>query len=469
VVSREIREHRGSPFGPPPRVGTEVLEGGAPLAVFCVVIVLLAAFPSGPVHAAEAERKPVPDKVIRDEARKFLGQIVELKPQSRSEAQAGAQRLLEKAQEVKAGSDDRLGAAAVQYVLLDKARELAELGGDAGLAVKAIDRLGELFVLDVYKSKYECLKKLLQVSQDKSDSTEITYLCLDLSDDRILADDYDRAKDFAALAVAAAKGIQQKGFEVIVTRQVRDVAALSGGFKRLSGSFLKLKGTPGDFKANAEVGEFYCFSKECWKHGLPFLARGDNLRRADLARAELEGTADSRKKIQLVEKWMQLAKEENKKNQNSIFRHTLDLLRSASTSADALTRVRIDALEKEIPVDGDLKLRVTVAIDGSDDLHISDLDLLWVHKQWQWPRNVRLNDQAWQPKSSSSRPLPRKLDGTRFDFTNATVVKKKGRGEVNQKVEGHALIVSFVDNPNGEATYEAEIIIPRKGYCPRDP
>src|SRR6266511_2056433 len=108
VVSREIREHRGSPLGPPPRVGTEVLEGGAPLAVFCVVIVLLAAFPSGPVHAAEAERKPVPDKVIRDEARKFLGQIVELKPQSRSEAQAGAQRLLEKAQEVKAGSDDRL-------------------------------------------------------------------------------------------------------------------------------------------------------------------------------------------------------------------------------------------------------------------------------------------------------------------------------------------------------------------------
>jgi hypothetical protein len=104
-------------------------------------------------------------------------------------------------------------------------------------------------------------------------------------------------------------------------------------------------------------------------------------------------------------------------------------------------------------------LRIVADIDGSDELHIGDHGARWVHREWDWPGEVRLNNVLWRPQEKSTLPNEGK---TRFlrgdvDFSIARVSRKEGRDTaVLQCVDG-GIVIHFADNPPGRSTYDLTV------------
>jgi tetratricopeptide (TPR) repeat protein len=105
-------------------------------------------------------------------------------------------------------------------------------------------------------------------------------------------------------------------------------------------------------------------------------------------------------------------------------------------------------------------LEVAAEIAGSDELHINAQGARWVHHEWNWPAEVRLNEIKWIPKES---PTLKNGGTTRFlggsvDFSKARLARKEGRDTaVMEHVEG-GLIIYFADSLLSPSHYELTII-----------
>jgi hypothetical protein len=109
------------------------------------------------------------------------------------------------------------------------------------------------------------------------------------------------------------------------------------------------------------------------------------------------------------------------------------------------------------PADG---LHILVAIDGSDELHLSHRSATWVHKSWGQPTDVRLNGFQWNPQQ---RPVLSAgtngwLLNPALDLSGAVVHKLRGRGSVDFGRDTNGLVVRFDDPENGADSYEVEVL-----------
>lgn len=104
-------------------------------------------------------------------------------------------------------------------------------------------------------------------------------------------------------------------------------------------------------------------------------------------------------------------------------------------------------------------LRVVAVIDGSDELHIDARGARWVHRHWDWPGEVRLNQVTWDPKKS---PTLKNEGETRFldspvDFATARMTMQDGRDTaVLERTDG-GLVIYFADSPLGRSSYDLMI------------
>src|SRR4051812_30259359 len=95
------------------------------------------------------------------------------------------------------------------------------------------------------------------------------------------------------------------------------------------------------------------------------------------------------------------------------------------------------------------KLRVVAEIDGSDELHIDARGARWVHREWEWPGEVRLNEVAWDPEEAPAlmnEGETRFLDGW-VDFSTARITKNVGRDTAVMEHTDGGVVVYFADSP----------------------
>ncbi len=424
---------------------------------YLIISCFLLALSLGP-----AERSPIPGKLEQGLAREFLGGILEVQATDRKVLREAARQMLDKAREIAKDEGDGVSSG-VYYVLLETGRDLAERGGDPELAVEAVDRLDERFEIDGLGLKLESLKRALRAIRDKPELTDFVYQTLELSLEGVQIDNYDHARNLCNLTRKAVRPIKSPALEKLVKRRVQEVSTLSKGFKQIARSLETLKEKPDDPKANTAVGEFYCFRKHDWTKGLPHLARGDDLKRKEVARAELVGPEEVWYRIKLAGQWLKLAKKAKKKDRASIHLHARVVLLSTDAAGDGLARVKLSSLIQNIPGKFDLELRITGSFDGTDELRISQSRIKWAHKKYKWPSEIRINGERWNPEISPSRPLPGNPASPPLDFHRAVVMKKKGRGPVEFEVVDRVLIVTITDNENGVASYDLEIVVPFGG------
>jgi hypothetical protein len=103
--------------------------------------------------------------------------------------------------------------------------------------------------------------------------------------------------------------------------------------------------------------------------------------------------------------------------------------------------------------------RVVAEIDGSDELHIDARGARWVHREWEWPGEVRLKQVAWDPEKS---PWLKNAGETKFldsvvDFSTARMTKKDGRDTAVLEHTDGGLVIDFADSPLGRSTYDLTI------------
>jgi hypothetical protein len=105
-------------------------------------------------------------------------------------------------------------------------------------------------------------------------------------------------------------------------------------------------------------------------------------------------------------------------------------------------------------------LLIAADIDANDELHIDAQGARWVHRSWQWPRQVRLNSVRWNPEKS---PALKNEGATEFlngpvDFSTARMFKTEVRDMAVMERTGEGVVIYFADGPLSRSNYEVAII-----------
>ena len=107
-------------------------------------------------------------------------------------------------------------------------------------------------------------------------------------------------------------------------------------------------------------------------------------------------------------------------------------------------------------------LHIIVAIDGSDDLHISQRSAAWVHKTWGQPSNISINGYSWDPQQLPILSNDRGLLPSNLDLSGAVLHVLRGRGSVELGRDADGLVIHFDDPESGADTYEVEVLFAQR-------
>ncbi len=105
-------------------------------------------------------------------------------------------------------------------------------------------------------------------------------------------------------------------------------------------------------------------------------------------------------------------------------------------------------------------LRITALVDGSGRLIFTNHHVHYEHKHWAPPADVLFDGEPWTEHRET--PAPWTDYRERLDLSRAWIVSRSGRDSIalEQTADGFDLYLS--DSPNGAATYEVTIAIPRR-------
>jgi hypothetical protein len=103
-------------------------------------------------------------------------------------------------------------------------------------------------------------------------------------------------------------------------------------------------------------------------------------------------------------------------------------------------------------------------------LQITYTGARWVHKQWSFPANVRLNGIAWNPAANSflfnrgaTTFLPEPVN-----FENAVVLEQSSRDLITVRPISDGLVMNFADSYLGAGHVSAVIAFPESEALPRN-
>ena len=166
--------------------------------------------------------------------------------------------------------------AALNYVLLDKARALAADEGGAKVAFHAVEELAKWFQVDAIELKLETLTDAAKAPPSPQSKQELVESAIELSEAAADLDRFaeaGRAVKLAAKAVCALKHTH-------LTKQIAalrlEIEKLAKAHAAVKDSLAKLETDPNDAQANLAAGRYYCFDRDDWDRGLKHLAAGSD-------------------------------------------------------------------------------------------------------------------------------------------------------------------------------------------------
>jgi hypothetical protein len=243
---------------------------------------------------------------------------------------------------------------AERYVLLTKGAELAERGGDLGLAFEGIDTATADFEFDPFDAKQKLLAKFVLIATSADQLDSLTLAAEPLIDGAIAADQYEAAM---AIAATATKALAKRPGDLQLRKQTEDrlnhrrqqIRALEPIFAAARKAQAALNADPTNAEANLTVGRWDCLVKANWTDGLPQLARSSDERLKSLATQELKPPANAAEQLHLADSWWELAKAETPLTREQIRQHAGTWYRTALPHVDsALKRVPIESRIREI-------------------------------------------------------------------------------------------------------------------------
>lgn len=236
-----------------------------------------------------------------------------------------------------------------RFVLLRTAMDLANDGGNAALAVNAVDAIGAEFEVDGLAVKKKVLARFAEGPSDAARIKSFLEAVGGAIDEALAQDRYELAEDLATMASRVCMKPAGREYRKQVHSRRQEVQALAERWKQIEEAQATLKKDPEDPQANMALGSWLCFDKDDWAAGLPLLAKGSDEALKKLAVQELSSLpANAEAELKLADAWWALAETRKGPVRDALLRHAgswYQRARPALTSG--LTCARVDKRLKE--------------------------------------------------------------------------------------------------------------------------
>lgn len=275
--------------------------GGNACSFICTLTGMTIAVTLAPSSLAQ-DKDPIPSAEAQAEA---LALIKEVYGQEWNAAKTPeqktvlAQKLLDKS---RGATDD-----ATRFALLRVGRDVAVQGGDVYVAFRAIDVTSYRFQIDEFVAKVNALLEAAKHASIPAHQKAVATEGRKLIEDAVDEDDFVTAEKLYESAVAAARSAHEWDLAREIVARNRKIEEVAAAYAAIDDAVTLLKIDPVDPEANLAVGEYHCFVKGNWEHGLPMLALGSHGKLKELAVKELRGDSDADEKVVLGDGWWDLA------------------------------------------------------------------------------------------------------------------------------------------------------------------
>lgn len=254
------------------------------LPLACATTLLLCTRPTRgqDLAAAAAPPQPVPDAAALVQAETVVRETF-----AADYAKKAPGDRLDFARKLLANAADTADSPAGRFVRLREARDLAAGAGDVGVALQSIRGLAKAFEVDAAGMRVEAIAAAARAAAP-AQTPAVAEAALAEAARCAARNDTATVDRLAAVAEAAAAASKEKDLAADRVRaRLESIRGHRGRADRLRALRAALDDRPDDPDLNAEAGQVLCFSIGDWDDGLPLLAKGSDVRLADLARRDL--------------------------------------------------------------------------------------------------------------------------------------------------------------------------------------
>ena len=192
---------------------------------------------------------------------------------------------------------------ATNYVLLQRARELAVEMSDVDLAMELIDELAARFKIDELGMKAESLSACAAGTRNPAILLKAYRRGSDLTHPAIEDDKFDVALALVDAASRAASKARNRNQVKALAKQRREIIGLRGKFKKAQTAAETLEDEPDDEAANLMLGTYLCAIKNDWPAAAPYLSKCDVPDLQEAASLELTNPSEPTAQAELGDKW----------------------------------------------------------------------------------------------------------------------------------------------------------------------
>lgn len=229
-----------------------------------------------------------------------------------------------------------------RYVLLRLSRDIATQATDGTTAFRAIAEMAKTFTIDALDMKATALRKLSAAIRTVNQHKAIAEKAMAVADKAIAKENFPLAKQLNDLALQEARNAKKPQLVVQATKRISDIERTVASFEAAQAAAKVLDQKPDDPQANLAVGQYKCFVKADWEHGLPMLALGSDAGLRAVAAKELEGATSTEAQVALGDEWWDLAEKENSTLKEQLQGRAAYLYHKALPGLSGLTKDRID-------------------------------------------------------------------------------------------------------------------------------
>ncbi|MDG2409619.1 MAG: hypothetical protein P8M53_11475, partial [Pirellulales bacterium] len=202
-----------------------------------------------------------------------------------------------------------------QYVLLNEAGRLFVDELDVNSALKTAKILSQRFAKDRLAIQYKIIKAISKKSRKKGGDTTFSKLLKtapSIAEELIIANKFEQAIDAYEIALDAARKNENKKMRSKIQNKITEAKKLRMAHQNILEHLETLQESPGDPESNYRVGSYYCFERNLWQRGLPYLARGNDEKISSLAKLELNNPTKPSEILDVADQWWELAEKQKK-------------------------------------------------------------------------------------------------------------------------------------------------------------
>jgi hypothetical protein len=244
---------------------------------------------------------PPPDAASTARAEALVSELfeAELAARGATERLALSRRFREQAA---AGADE----AAVRYVLLRRAGELAADAGDVGAALAAADDLAAAFRVDAAALKLETLERAAGAAKSPPAATALTAAACELGEDATARGELGAAAKASAIATTASSRSRDPTVAARAKALARRVTQARTEQRQFEAATQALEKNPDDPRANLAAGRYLAATRNDWARAVPMLAKASEPAIRALAEKERAAPTEPDAMVALGDAWWDL-------------------------------------------------------------------------------------------------------------------------------------------------------------------